>query len=417
LGSVGARGWGLATALVAPIVVAAAGCIVGIASPLPDTGDGGGAEGGGDAPAGGETGGPKGGQLPDGAVADHGAPVVEAGPIFDGGSPEGGGGEASCSPDLSTDPGNCGRCGHACDTGSCTGGTCAPKSLRAGGGAITSLRIVGTTLYWMEGQAGVYACALPGCTSVTTIVDGTHLEGYAVADRAYVVEGYAESGAVMRAYALDGSKSSQDLTISLVGMTGPVDTDSTSVLFTTNDDAGVPFFGYLPQDAASWQGVYIIVYLVNPQVDLRVKTLGGTEYAFWTETDRLSRSLTVGDATPVRLASGNGVRGLAVDATYVFWAAEGDGTVSRCDALAPDCSGAKTLLSGQAGPSRVVVDATGIAWANRGTGGNGAIAECAYPDCTAPFLLAQGESTPDELAMDGTYVYWATGSTIWRVPR
>jgi hypothetical protein len=237
-----------------------------------------------------------------------------------------------------------------------------------------------------------------------------------VADRAYVVEGSAESGAKTRAYALDGSGALQDLTVSLVGMTGPMDNDSTQVFFTTNDDAGAPFFGYLPHDAASYQGVYIIAYLANPQVDLRVTTLGGTEYAFWTEADRLSRSPTAGDSTPVRLASGNGVRGLAVDAQYVFWTAEGDGTVSRCDATS-DCSGAKTLLSGQAGPARVAVDPTGIAWANRGTAGNGAIAECAYPDCTSQFLLAQGQSAPDELAMDGAYVYWATGSTIWRVPR
>lgn len=409
--------WGLATALVAPLVVAAAGCIVGIASPLPDTGDGGGSEGGIDSPVGGETGGPKGGQLPDGAITDHAAPVIDSGPIFDGASPEGGGGEAGCSPDLSTDPANCGRCGHACETGSCSGGTCAPKSIHDGGATITSMRVEGTTLTWIEGQAGLYSCTLPGCSAVTTIVGGTHLEGYAVADRAYVVEGHVESGAQTRSYPLDGSGSPQDLTVSLVGMTGPMDSDSTRVFFTTNDDAGSPFFGYLPHDAVSYQGVYIIAYLANPQVDLRVSTLGGTEYAFWTETDRLARSPATDSASPVRLASGNGVRGLAVDSKYVFWTAAGDGTVSRCDALASDCSGAKTLLSGQAGPARVVVDGTGIAWANRGSGANGAIAECVYPDCTSPFLLAQGQSTPDELAMDGAYVYWATGSTIWRVPR
>jgi hypothetical protein len=354
----------------------------------------------------------------DGSLGDHTVPVVDSGPVFDGGSPEGGAGEASCSPDLSTDPNNCGRCGHACDTGGCTGGTCTPKTLHVGGGAITSLQIAGTTLYWMEGQAGAYSCGLPACSPVTTIVSGTHLEGYTIADRAYVVEGSVQSGAAMRAYALDGSGSLGDLTVSLIGMTGPMDTDATNVFVTTNDGSGNPFFGFLARDSSSATALYIVSYLANPQVALRVTTLGGTEYAFWTESDRLSRSLTVSTSTPARLASGNGIAGLAVDSTYVFWTAEGDGTVLRCDALAGDCSGARTLLSGQAGPSRVVVDATGIAWTNRGASGSGgAVAECVYPDCTDPFLLAQGQDGPQELAMDGTYVYWATGSTLWRVRR
>jgi hypothetical protein len=312
---------------------------------------------------------------------------------------------------------NCGRCGHVCDTAVCSGGTCTPKTLRVGGGAISDLRIVGSQLFWMEGLAGLYGCTLPGCSSVTTVVSGTTLAGYAAAGTtAFVVEGII-TNAVVRAYGTDGSGAKGDLTVALQGLKGPMDVDSTNVFYTARDSMGSPFFGYLAQSTSGATGTNVTTYISSFQVQMRVATEGGNEYAYWTDGTSLIRSPTANSSTPTTLATGSGTAGIAVDSQYVFWTASGDGKVLRCAATAADCSAATAILQGQASPSRVAVDATGISWANAASGSSGTVSECTYPDCASPFLLAQGQASPSELAMDATYVYWATGSTIWRVPR
>ena len=75
--------------------------------------------------------------------------------------------DAGCAADASTDPKNCGGCGHDCIGGACMGGECQPVSL-ATTGIPQALAVQGTTLYWTDVMANtVYSCALPGCAPVT----------------------------------------------------------------------------------------------------------------------------------------------------------------------------------------------------------------------------------------------------------
>ena len=395
------------------------GCIVGILAP-----EDAGADAAGDGPgvdtgsSSGASGGSSGtGSSSGSASSSGGSSGSSSGASGSGGSSgsSSGGGDAGCSPNLSTDAMNCGRCGHVCDPGMmCSGGTCAPKTLRTGSGTVSDLRTVGSQLFWMEGLAGLYWCTLPDCSSVTTVVSGTTLAGYAVSgSTAFVVEGVI-TNAVVRAYGTDGSGAKGDLTVALQGLKGPMDVDSTNVFYTARDGSGSPFFGYLPQNSSSATATDVTTYISNFQVQMRVASGGGTEYAFWSDGSSLIRCPTANSSTPTTLGMGNGITGLAVDSQYVFWTASGDGKVIRCDGTGANCS---PILQGQATPSRVAVDTTGIAWANAASGLSGTVSECTYPDCGGAFLLAQGQASPSELAMDATYVYWATGATIWRVPR
>lgn len=389
----------------------ASGCLVGIKDAAEDGGPG---DASGDG-TGGESGSGSGGSGGGGSGSSGSSGGSDSGSSGGGGGSSGG--DAGCSPDLSTDAMNCGRCGHVCDTGMCGGGTCAPRSLHAGSGAVSDLRLVGNQLFWMEGLAGLYGCTLPDCSSVTTIVGATTLAGFAVAGTtAFVVEGVVTDG-VVRAYGTDGSGAKGDLTGPLQGLRGPMDVDSINVFYTARDSNSSPFFGYLPQDSSGAAGTDLTTYISSFQVQVRVAVEGGTEYAYWTDGASLVRSPTANSSTPTTLATGNGTAGLAVDSQYVFWTASGDGKVLRCDATASDCSAATPILAGQASPTRVAVDGASISWTNAASGSNGTVSECTYPDCGGPFLLAQGQAAPGELAMDATYVYWATGSTIWRVPR
>ncbi len=55
---------------------------------------------------------------------------------------------------VATDPANCGRCGHDCQDGSCTGGVCQPVSLVTNGGKLTYIRADTTHVYFVDRKAG-----------------------------------------------------------------------------------------------------------------------------------------------------------------------------------------------------------------------------------------------------------------------
>jgi len=65
-----------------------------------------------------------------------------------------------CSPNLETDPDNCGRCGHSCLGGQCIAGTCQPKPVSSPQtltGVPNFLVVAGGKVFWTQGgQAGDY---------------------------------------------------------------------------------------------------------------------------------------------------------------------------------------------------------------------------------------------------------------------
>jgi sugar lactone lactonase YvrE len=78
----------------------------------------------------------------------------------------------------------------------------------------------------------------------------------------------------------------------------------------------------------------------------------------------------LGGGTITTLASGlqnSSARGIAVDASYVYWTNSDSGTVMKV----PRCGGpTTTLASGQTHPAAIAVDATSVYWANSGASGS-----------------------------------------------
>ncbi len=77
-----------------------------------------------------------------------------------------------CSPDLQTDPDNCGRCGHACVVGACVSGQCQPVQLVLAFGTGETpnfLTVADGFVFWTEGQpsqiadnGGIYFTSVNG---------------------------------------------------------------------------------------------------------------------------------------------------------------------------------------------------------------------------------------------------------------
>jgi hypothetical protein len=59
--------------------------------------------------------------------------------------------------DTSSDPKNCGACGHDCLGGACTGGVCQSIVISAGGAQVMDLRMDDTNVYWFE-KSGCIGC-------------------------------------------------------------------------------------------------------------------------------------------------------------------------------------------------------------------------------------------------------------------
>lgn len=71
-----------------------------------------------------------------------------------------------CEVDLSTDPRNCGRCGHSCLPGTCAGGLCQAGILSAATDG-RKIALDATNVYWMT-PTTVVTCPKTGCVGAPT---------------------------------------------------------------------------------------------------------------------------------------------------------------------------------------------------------------------------------------------------------
>lgn len=130
--------------------------------------------------------------------------------------------------------------------------------------------------------------------------------------------------------------------------------------------------------------------------------LAATEQAlYWTRSDGAVLRAYEGSA-PETIAAGQDSPGdIAVNATHVYWANVGAGTLARAPL---DGTGAEIVLEGLTQPWSLAVSPTSLAWAENATG-NVFLASLA--NGSAPTLLA---TTPGawSIAMDAEHVFWTT---------
>ncbi|HMG20526.1 MAG TPA: hypothetical protein VK607_04385, partial [Kofleriaceae bacterium] len=119
---------------------------------------------------------------------DGGAPVPDAPPDA---------GACASHVDTTSDPDNCGSCGHSCGGGACVASTCRPVALAVGQANPHALAVDATSVYWTTADGQVLAAPIAGGRT-TVLASGQRSPwGIAVdADRVYWVNAVA-SGQVM----------------------------------------------------------------------------------------------------------------------------------------------------------------------------------------------------------------------------
>jgi hypothetical protein len=324
--------------------------------------------------------------------------------------------DATCTADTKTDPHNCGSCGHDCIGGACMSGECQPLVISSSYTPVElAVQTATSTLYWTSGMTNtLYSCTLPACSTPGNNAGGCQdTLGIAVDDANY----YFTCFMGMQVYPCPNAGCGGPLpsppyptgvTVDSVGIywliqqgAPPMATGMhTGQVMSAPKDGGMPMplrmNQNFPSSIAVESGKLYWTEMAGGLVSSCTVAMGCSDYAqilggqknpdqiavdasYFFVTDN-GMNATSGDGSVVRAKldgtmattlAGARVfpRGIAVDATYVYWVdfgvAAADGTVNRV----PIAGGAvEPLATGQGQPIGIAVDDTAIYWTNNGTG-------------------------------------------------
>jgi hypothetical protein len=370
----------------------------------------------------------------------------------------------SCG-DTTTDPNNCGTCGHGCRGGACQSGACVtlpPGVLASGQRTPASVVVDATDVFWVNrgtrsGTDGTYSgaqivkCAKNGCNNAPTVLatgSWTQITNLAI-DHGYVYWGADEQ---IFKCSTNGCNGRPTVLWSGADGVGELALDDASLYFDMADSDEVIACSVDACDAGEALMVYTDASprpygtLSNPTA-IAVDDDNLYEVAPSISGVVLSCAIVTCSDSVRLLASGTGnvtmfAPLLAVDATNIYFVA-----VAAASSFGPDRgtrvpggsggtngneSGSAratisfvgktsmnvaptTLLDGQSLPSAIAVDGTALYVAEWGdendagtrSSGAGRILTCAVPTCNdRPALVQDYVNYPQGIAIDDAHVYW-----------
>jgi hypothetical protein len=331
---------------------------------------------------------------------------------------------STCS-DLTTDPNNCGRCGHSCQGGTCSGTPpmCQPVLLATTPVYIQGLAVSTTTVYWSSTASGamqpagtIQSVPITGGT-VSTFATGLDHPGGVAVDNTQVYWTVDSGNTVLRRSVGGGG-----ITTVASGQNIPwtIALDSQNVYWATYlaPDGGMganvmsaPINGGAPVTIATGQVAPASIGLTSTDV-------------YWTNYggSMVMRAPIGGGGVVTTLVDGglpdgasNGAGGLAMGPAAVYWTAAGPTNAEGMVMSLPLTGGTPAILaSGQNGVALMTSDATNLYWTNT----SGSVVTLPFGG-GVPTTLATGQAGPGNIAVDSTTVYWANanGGQIMKVAK
>ena len=372
---------------------------------------------------------------PDGSSTDAATNV-------EGSTGEAGADTSTCVADLSTDPKNCGRCGHDCVGGACAAGKCAPVPLGTVSNApledmvvTDSFVFVSTRVTLVSQRGGVWRLGKSGGTPEPYVTLGDVRALAVLADKLYFVVNDNPAGTAGQFGGLYSCP-----IVGAAPCTPTLIAAATSSRAITVDQNKV-YYG----DDVAGRGLMVYTPPTVPPVVFRADYGGESNY--YVDGNHAFYSFTFSPPSPPNraivleaLADGGADekysyasataddgRMVGTPAAIYFSAYDFSGTTSGVMRRIPRAGGSPCDYGGNANkrPYGIHVDGTRIYWTNLGDGAdepflNGSVVSCEQNGCcTTPDVMWTGNGEPTAIAGDANAVYFAnhTDGAIWKVAK